>query len=165
MQSLFQYFDDPSVIRRELHKILTALKQKNLVILITSERLDEYGAVSRFGVEEYIADNVLILRNVLESEKRRRTIEILKYRGSLHTMGEQAFVIDPAIGIEIIPLTRLQLTQNSSEQRVSSGNKPLDTMCGGGFFKDSVILVSGATGTGKTLMVTEFIKGGVEKGE
>ncbi|WP_336518440.1 circadian clock protein KaiC [Pollutibacter soli] len=163
--SLFHYFQDPSIIRRELFKVLSTLKRKKLVILITSERLEEYGVVSRFGVEEYIADNVLILRNVLENEKRRRTIEILKYRGSLHSMGEQSFVIDPQKGIEIIPLTRLQLTQNSSEKRVSSGNPPLDKMCGGGFFKDSIILVSGATGTGKTLMVTEFIKGGFENGE
>ena len=163
--SLFQYFEDPSAIRRELYKILYSLKKKNLVVVLTSERLDEYGTVSRFGVEEYIADNVLILRNVLENEKRRRTIEILKYRGSLHSAGEQSFVINPATGIHIIPLTRLQLTQRSSETRVSSGNKPLDDMCGGGFFKDSIILVSGATGTGKTLMVTEFIKGGFEAGE
>lgn len=163
--SLFHYFDDPSAIRRELYKILSALKKRNVVVLITSERLEEYGSVSRFGVEEYIADNVLILRNVLENEKRRRTIEILKYRGSLHSMGEQSFVINPSSGIQIIPLTRLQLTQSSSATRVSSGNQPLDDMCGGGFFKDSIILVSGATGTGKTLMVTEFIKGGYVSGE
>jgi circadian clock protein KaiC len=163
--SLFHYFEDPSTIRRELFKILSTLKKKNLVVLLTSERLEEYGSVSRFGVEEYIADNVLILRNVLENEKRRRTIEILKYRGSLHSAGEQSFVINAASGIHIIPLTRLQLTQHSSETRVSSGNQPLDAMCGGGFFKDSIILVSGATGTGKTLMVTEFIKGGFENGE
>ncbi|HJW16256.1 MAG TPA: circadian clock protein KaiC [Flavisolibacter sp.] len=165
MGSLFHYFDDPSTIRRELFKILNLLKKKNLVILLTSERLDEYGSVSRFGVEEYISDNVLILRNVLENEKRRRTIEILKYRGSLHSSGEQSFVINPTSGIHIIPLTRLQLTQRSSEVRVSSGNQQLDDMCGGGFFKDSILLVSGATGTGKTLMVTEFIKGGFESGE
>jgi circadian clock protein KaiC len=163
--SLFLYFEDPSAIRRELYKILSSLKKKNLIILLTSERLDEYGSVSRFGVEEYIADNVLILRNVLENEKRRRTIEILKYRGSLHSAGEQSFVITPGTGIHIIPLTRLQLTQHSSEERVSSGNNLLDEMCGGGFFKDSILLVSGATGTGKTLMVTEFIKGGCENGE
>lgn len=163
--SLFHYFEDPSAIRRELYKILHTLKKKKLVILLTSERLEEYGAVSRFGVEEYITDNVLILRNVLEHEKRRRTIEILKYRGSLHSAGEQSFVINPASGIHIIPLTRLQLTQRSSHTRVSSGNPPLDNMCGGGFFKDSIVLVSGATGTGKTLMVTEFIKGGFENKE
>lgn len=163
--SLFHYFQDPAAIRRELFKILSSLKKKNLVVILTSERLEEYGGVSRFGVEEYIADNVLILRNVLESERRRRTIEILKYRGSMHSAGEQSFVINPTTGIQIIPLTRLQLTQRSSDQRVSSGNKALDEMCGGGFFKDSILLVSGATGTGKTLMVTEFIKGGVENNE
>ena len=38
-------------------------------------------------------------------------------------------------------------------------------MCGGGFFRDSVILVSGATGTGKTLTVTQFLKGGAAVGE
>jgi circadian clock protein KaiC len=38
-------------------------------------------------------------------------------------------------------------------------------MCGGGFFRDSVILVSGATGTGKTLITTEFLGGGVAAGE
>jgi circadian clock protein KaiC len=30
-------------------------------------------------------------------------------------------------------------------------------MCGGGFFKDSIILATGATGTGKTLLVSKFI--------
>ncbi|TIQ78342.1 MAG: circadian clock protein KaiC, partial [Mesorhizobium sp.] len=41
----------------------------------------------------------------------------------------------------------------------------LDRMCGGGFFRDSVTLVSGATGTGKTLLVTNFLAGGVAAGE
>ena len=162
--SLFHYFQDPSLIRRELLRIITFLKKKNVVVIMTSERLEEYGLVSRFGVEEYISDNVIILRNVLESERRRRTIEILKYRGSIHSAGEQSFVIHAETGIIIIPLTRLQLTQKSHDTRVSSGNLQLDKMCGGGFFKDSIVLISGATGTGKTLMVTEFIKGGFEEG-
>ena len=163
--SLFHYFADPASIRRELYKILAALKKRGLTVILTSERLQEYGPVSRFGVEEYIADNVIILRNVLDSERRNRTIEILKYRGSMHSTGEQSFILDAGSGLHIIPLTRLQLTQRSSQQRVSIGNGKLDEMCGGGFFKDSIILVSGATGTGKTLMVTEFVKGGFENNE
>jgi circadian clock protein KaiC len=38
-------------------------------------------------------------------------------------------------------------------------------MCGGGFFRDSIVLVSGATGTGKTLLVTQYMAGGCAKGE
>jgi len=53
----------------------------------------------------------------------------------------------------------------SSNVRISSGNRDLDEMCGGGFFRDSVTLVSGATGTGKTLTVTQFLQGGATNGE
>ena len=60
----------------------------------------------------------------------------------------------------VIPLAALELKQKSSDVRISSGNAELDQMCGGGFFRDSIILVSGATGTGKTLLSTEFIAGG-----
>ncbi|HEX5691812.1 MAG TPA: ATPase domain-containing protein, partial [Roseiflexaceae bacterium] len=49
--------------------------------------------------------------------------------------------------------------------RVSSGVEELDRMCGGGMYRDSIILVSGATGTGKTLMVTEYTKAAIQAGE
>jgi circadian clock protein KaiC len=59
----------------------------------------------------------------------------------------------------------MELRQRSSDVRISSGNTELDAMCGGGFFRDSVILVSGATGTGKTLTVAQFLAGGAAAGE
>jgi circadian clock protein KaiC len=62
-------------------------------------------------------------------------------------------------------LSSLRLEQQSSMIRVTSGNPSIDEMCGGGFFRDSVTLVSGATGTGKTLLVTNFLAGGVGHGE
>jgi circadian clock protein KaiC len=65
----------------------------------------------------------------------------------------------------VIPLSAIELKQRSSDIRVTSGNPELDRMCGGGFFRDSILLVSGATGTGKTLMTTEFMAGGVRRGE
>lgn len=59
----------------------------------------------------------------------------------------------------------MQLTQRSSNTRSSSGIKTLDKMCGGGFFKDSIILATGATGTGKTLLVSKFLQEGCRQGE
>jgi circadian clock protein KaiC len=133
--------------------------------LLTAERTDDYGPVARFGVEEFIADNVMVLRNVLDDEIRRRTIEILKFRGTDHQKGEFPFTIVPDGGLVVIPLSAIQLRQHSSDVRISSGNHDLDEMCGGGFFRDSVILISGATGTGKTLTVTQFLNGGAAVGE
>lgn len=49
--------------------------------------------------------------------------------------------------------------------RVSSGIAELDKMCNGGMYRDSIILVSGATGTGKTLMVSQYIKAAIAAGE
>lgn len=163
--AIFSQFSEPAVIRRELFRISTALKSMGVTSVMTAERNDEYGEISRYGVEEFVADNVIILRNVLEDEKRRRTIETLKFRGTHHQKGEYPFTVVPDDGIVVIPLSALALEHRSSDARVSSGNAQLDEMCSGGFFRDSIILVTGATGCGKTLMTTEFIAGGMASDE
>ena len=163
--AIFSQFSDQSIVRRELFRIASALKGMGVTAVLTAERTNDYGPVARFGVEEFIADNVMILRNVLDGENRRRTIEILKFRGTDHQKGEVPFTIIPAGGLVVIPLSAIQLRQRSSDVRVTSGSADLDEMCGGGFFRDSVILVSGATGTGKTLTVTQFLQGGAANGE
>ena len=163
--AIFTQFSDAAVVRRELFRISTALKALGVTSVMTAERNNEYGEISRFGVEEFVADNVIILRNVLDDEKRRRTIETLKFRGTPHQKGEYPFTVIPGEGIIVIPLSAIQLKQRSTNIRITSGNPELDKMCGGGFFRDSIILVTGATGCGKTLMTTEFIAGGATAGE
>lgn len=163
--ALFPQFADAHLVRRELHRIHAGLRQMGVTTLITIERSDDEGSVGRLGVEEFVADNVILLRNRLEHEKRRRTIEILKFRGGTHQKGEYPFTIAPEDGISIIPLSAIELKQKSSGVRFSSGVAELDKMCGGGMYRDSIILVSGATGTGKTLMVAQYVKAAIECGE
>jgi circadian clock protein KaiC len=162
---IFSQLDDVTTIRHELFRIARALKALGVTSVITAERTEEYGPISRYGVEEFVSDNVLVLRNVLEDEVRRRTLEILKFRGTDHHKGEWPFTIVPGQGIIVIPLAALELKQKSSEVRVSSGIAELDRMCGGGFFRDTIILVSGPTGTGKTLVTTQYLAGGNNPGE
>lgn len=153
---VFQQFTDAHIVRREMFGIIHTLNTLGVTSIITSERTEEYGPLARFGVEEFVTDNVVILRNVLDEEKRRRTIEILKFRGTDHLKGEFPFTVQPT-GIYILPLSALELIQKSTSERISSGIPDLDEMCGGGFFRDSIILISGATGTGKTLTSTQFL--------
>jgi circadian clock protein KaiC len=162
--AVFQQYDAAPVVRREIFRLVARLKYLEVTSIMTTERLDEYGPVARFGVEEFVSDNVIILRNVLEGERRRRTLEILKLRGTTHMKGEYPFTITND-GINIFPLGAMRLTQRSSNARISSGVITLDKMCGGGFFKDSIILATGATGTGKTLLVSKFLEEGCRRGE
>jgi len=162
--SLFQQFSDQNVIRREIFRIIETLRGLGVSVLLTAERTEEYGMVSRFGVEEFVSDNVIILRNVLKEEKVRRTIQVLKMRGDTHFKGECPFTITTA-GISILPLSARELKQSSSTNRLSTGNAKLDEMTSGGLFRDSVFLLSGPTGGGKTLMGTTFAAESCRRGE
>lgn len=164
LTAVFQQYDAAGVVRREIFRLVARLKQVGATTIMTTERTEEYGPVARFGVEEFVSDNVVIVRNALEGERRRRTIEILKLRGTTHMKGEYPFTINNE-GINIFPLGAMRLTQRSSNVRVSSGDEILDAMCGGGFFKDSIILATGATGTGKTLLVSKFLENGCKNGD
>src|SRR5881628_3172692 len=124
--AVFSQFSDQSIVRRELYRIASALKQMGVTALLTAERANDYGPIARFGVEEFIADNVMVLRNVLEGENRRRTIEILKFRGTDHQKGEYPFTIIEGVGLVVIPLSAIQLRQHSSNVRISSGNADMD---------------------------------------
>ncbi len=163
--AVFSRFADAAVVRFELQRAATALREMRVTSILTAERTEEYGSISRFNVEEFVADNVILLRNVLEHEKRRRTVEVLKLRGSPHRTGEWVFTIDSEDGLVVLPLSVLVSQQPASIQRVTSGIAELDEMFDGGLYRDTVALVAGPTGTGKTLLATHFVAAGVEAGE
>ena len=98
--AVFQQYDAVFVVRREIFRLIARLKEIGVTTVMTTERIDEYGPIARYGVEEFVSDNVVILRNVLEGERRRRTVEILKLRGTTHMKGEFPFTMG-AHGISI----------------------------------------------------------------
>ena len=166
LSAVFTRFADGGLVRREMDRIGKALTRLEVTSVVTAERTHEYNGVSNYGVEEFVLDNVIILRNVLAREHRRRTIEIVKFRGAAHRTGEWLFTIDPRDGLVIIPLAFLDYpSAPASHVRVSSGMEDLDEMCGGGFYKDAIVLLTAPTGAGKTLTALKFIAAGLSAGE
>lgn len=162
--ALFHQFANAGVLRREILRLADALQRLGVTSVMTAERLEEYGPISRFGIEEFVSDCVVVLRHHLAEEKVRQTIQIYKLRGDRHHKDEFPFTIQPD-GICILPLSAVEMTQSSGTERVSFGNGELDAMAGGGPFQDSVLLVSGPTGTGKTLLGTTFAAEAAHAGE
>tara|TARA_B100000700_G_scaffold54974_1_gene58813 strand:+ start:2133 stop:2759 length:627 start_codon:yes stop_codon:yes gene_type:complete len=64
--AVFQQYDAIYVVRREIFRLIARLKEIGVTTVMTTERIDEYGPIARYGVEEFVSDNVVILRNVLE---------------------------------------------------------------------------------------------------
>lgn len=164
MGSLFSQFSDGQLVRRTLGKLIAAIRRLEVTSIVTAERIEEDERISRFGVEEFVADSVIMLRNRQDGDKRRRTIEILKMRGTSHQKGEYPFTVShDANGITIVPLSAIELNQSSSKKRSSFGVPELDNMCDGGLLHNSVTLVSGPTGTGKSLIANHFLMANTEE--
>ena len=73
------YFKDPNDIRRELYKLITALKNSGTTSLLTAEAPED-GKISRFGVEEYVVDGVVIMRGLEMGEIGVHSIQVIKMR-------------------------------------------------------------------------------------
>ena len=71
LDGLFVGFGESSEVRRALHVMTRALRKLDVTVLLTAERVDDYGPMTRFGVEEFVADNLVVLRNALFEERRR----------------------------------------------------------------------------------------------
>ncbi|MGW1680000.1 circadian clock protein KaiC [Saccharopolyspora sp. NPDC002376] len=163
--ALFTRFSDIGNVRSELFRIASSLEALGVTSVLTAERAAEHDGVSWYGIEEFVLNNVIILRNVLQQERRRRTIEIVKFRGASHRTGEWLFAIAPFEGIVVMPLAFLASRERASQGRVSTGIAELDEMCGGGLYRDAIVLLSGSTGAGKTLTSLRFAAAAYVAGE
>ena len=163
LEVLFGGLADEAIIRSELRRLFRWLKEKGLTAIVTGERGD--GTLTRYGLEEYVADCVILLDHRVSEQISTRRLRIVKYRGSHHGTDEYPFLMGEK-GISVLPLSSIGLTHGAPAERISSGVKDLDKMFGGrGFFRGSSILVSGTPGTGKTSLALSFLRAACERGE
>ena len=163
LEALFSALPNEAIIRAELRRLFRWLKQKGVTAVITCERGER--TLTRYGLEEYVADCVILLDNRVENQISTRRMRIIKYRGTSHGTNEYPFMIDEN-GFSVLPITALGLGHKASTDRVSSGITRMDNMLGGkGFYRGSSILVSGTAGTGKSTIGAHFIESACKRGE
>jgi circadian clock protein KaiC len=163
LEVLFGNLPNEGILRAELRRLFRWLKKKGVTAIVTGER--GTNTITRYGLEEYVADCVILLDHRVTEQISTRRLRVVKYRGSYHGTNEYPFLIDKD-GISILPITSLGLTSEAPSGRVSTGIPRLDTMFEGkGYYKGSSVLVSGTAGTGKSTMAARFAESACKRGE
>ncbi|WP_158881020.1 circadian clock protein KaiC [Rhodanobacter sp. L36] len=163
IEALFSGLDDTAILRAELRRLFAWLKDKGVTAIITAERGE--GQLTRYGIEEYVSDCVILLDNRVEEQVTTRRLRVVKYRGSSHGTNEYPFLIDEH-GISVLPITSAELGHRISHEALSTGVPGLDEMLGkNGYFRGSSVLISGLAGTGKSTFGAAFVNAACERGE
>jgi len=163
IEVLFSGFQNEAILRSELRRLFRWLKDRGVTAIVTGERGEK--TLTRYGLEEYVADCVISLDARMEEQIATRRLRIVKYRGSKHGTNEYPFLIEDH-GISVMPITSMGLDHHAYTERVSSGIDRLDAMLGGqGYYRGSSILISGTAGTGKTSFAAQFANAACRRGE
>jgi circadian clock protein KaiC len=163
LEALFSGFSNPQILRAEFRRLFRWLKDKGLTAVVTAERGD--GNLTRFGLEEYVSDCVILLDHRIKDQISERRLRIVKYRGTKHGADEYPFLIDER-GMSILPLSSLQLQHKVWDERVPTGIPDLDVMLEGkGYYRGTSILVTGTAGSGKTTVAASYIDAACKRGE
>jgi circadian clock protein KaiC len=163
LETIFSGFSDEALLRNEIRRLFQWLKDRELTTVITAERGE--GTFTRYGLEEYVSDCVILLDQRIHDQVATRRMRIVKYRGTSHGTNEYPFIIGDT-GILVSPVTSLGLDYPVTTERVLTGIAALDEMLGKkGYFRGSTILVSGTAGTGKTSVAAHFAEAACARGE
>jgi circadian clock protein KaiC len=117
-----------------------------------------------------VADGIIWLHQNVQRNAMARKIQVVKMRGQRQRPGMHAFRMTDA-GLEIFPRVLAATEPTGSARprapsgRISMGVPVLDEMLGGGLPAGYSVLVVGPSGSGKSLLATEFVAEGVRRNE
>ncbi|MBK1700408.1 ATPase domain-containing protein [Thiococcus pfennigii] len=149
-------------LRSELARVFDWIRERRVTCLITTGERGEFS--TRYGLEDYVADCVIALRQEVTNRVMTRVLRVVKRRGGAHETNEYPFLLD-AGGLFLVPVTGAELTAKVSDRRLSTGIPGLDAMLGGdGPYRGSTVLLSGQAGTGKTSLACSLVRAACEAG-
>lgn len=114
-----------------------------------------------------VADGIFTLTQDVHRNSVVRKLQVVKQRGRAPMPGLHTFRISQA-GLLVYP--RMSISINEEERvrphgRAATGVAGLDALVEGGIPIGDAVLVSGPSGTGKSLLAAQFVAAGVNAGE
>jgi circadian clock protein KaiC len=158
----------PASYRDALHHLLEGLNRENLAAMLSHEIGSLPNSIATSEMADFLADTVIQLNRDRLNRRIHRSIEILKSRGQDFEAGEHTLCITGGKGLEVFrrvqaPLRNLSMQPTSSAKQSVTGVEAVDTLIGGGLLDGSTTLVVGVSGTGKTVLGTQFLREGALK--
>ena len=163
----FKAFDDLARSKEELRKFGYELAVHLMAWETTTFLLGEYGLQDIHTNPLFsIVDGLIVVSQREQSGEQQRFIQIMKMRGTAHSRDEHSFVITSS-GIEVFaPRVTIQREDRGpGSDRCKTGISKLDDLLGEGIPRGSSLLIAGVAGTGKTVLLLEFLYRGAQAGE
>lgn len=162
---LLTLLDDPALERREIYRLYEWLQARGVTGLITAKAdTSDRATTERYAFMQFMVDCVVLLQQRLADRVASRGVRVLKYRGSGFSENEFPLLISET-GLEVSTFGAAELDHPVFTERLSTGVARLDEMLGGGYYRASSALVTGAPGTAKTTLAGAFVAAACARGE
>lgn len=161
---LLRLYQDPARARAELYGLFRWLGARQLTALVTMKADESDRASPGYAFLDFLADCVLRLDRRSLAQVSTRRLQVLKYRGSSFESNEYPYIIADD-GLHLLPISSVALVQQPLGDLFSSGHEALDVLLGGGYRRGSCLLITGASGTGKTILASTLAGAAAARGE
>jgi circadian clock protein KaiC len=152
--------------REDLHLLIEGLNRLGVTTLVTVERDESLAAVPAH--ERFVFDTIISLTRQEANRRVQRRLTVLKSRGHDFIGGSHTMRIESSQGIHVYRRAQSRPIashdQPTSNERLSIGSKAIDDMMDGGLYQGSVTMVSGISGTGKTVLSVQFLSSAIQAG-
>ncbi|MBA3534721.1 MAG: circadian clock protein KaiC [Ardenticatenales bacterium] len=156
------YADSELAFKRLLHELHIAMESNDCTTFLLSND-------DRLHPAHAIVDGLILMTDTLIGPRAVREIEIRKFRGRAHLRGRHLAEIGDE-GYIVHPRTEAlhsRPRQDAAMPRVpvNFGVPSMDKMLNGSFLSESITILLGAPGAGKTLLGLSFLTEGARQGE
>ena len=153
---------DPLRFRRQILALKQFFAGRACTVLLLDDRTHPEGDLQL----QSLAHGVIVLEHlVMDYGAERRRLQIMKLRGARFSGGFHDFRIRTG-GIEVYP--RIQRNEQPAlipDSLMQSGSRELDALVGGGLERGTSTLLTGAAGTGKSVLAMQFALAAAARGE